>query len=169
MRTKTRFTRSILAATLAMAFAAASSTAVAGTATDNINVSASVVASCTIAVSTQLAFGDYDPIVANKSTPLDAQAAIDTTCSTGATPTITLGLGDNAVGSVRNMASGANTLSYEIYTENTHTNVWDDTTGLDLATGTGTLVTTPVYGRVAADQNVAVGDYTDIVVATVTF
>jgi spore coat protein U-like protein len=169
MRTNTRFTRSAMAAALIVAFAAVSSTAVAGTANDTMTVSATVVASCTIAVSTQLAFGDYDPIVTNKAAPLDAQGAIDTTCSNGSAPVVTLSLGANAVGAVRNMSDGTNDLSYEIYTENTHTTVWDDTTGLTLATGTGVLVTTPVYGRIAEDQNVPVGDYTDTVVATVTF
>lgn len=168
MQTTTRFTRSTVAAALAVAFAAVSSAAVAAE-TANMNVTANVVASCTIAVSTDLAFGDYDPIVVNKATPLDVQGGIDTTCSNGSAPVITLSLGNNAAGAVRNMSDGTNDLSYEIYTENTHTTVWDDTTGLALAAGTGLLVTTPVYGRIAEDQNVPVGAYSDVVVATVTF
>jgi len=168
MQTTTRFTRSTVAAALAVAFAAVSSAAVAAE-TANMNVTATVVASCTIAVSTDLAFGDYDPIVVNKTTPKDVDGGIDTTCSNGSTPVITLSLGDNAAGAVRNMSDGTNDLSYEIYTENTYTTVWDNTTGLTLPAGTGVLVTTPVYGRIAAGQNVPVGAYSDVVVATVTF
>lgn len=168
MQITTRFTRSTVAAALAVAFAAVSSAAVAAE-TANMNVTATVVASCTIAVSADLAFGNYDPIVTNKAAPLDVLGGIDTTCSNGSAPVITLSLGNNAAGAVRNMSDGTNDLSYEIYTENTHTTVWDDTTGLALAAGTGLLVTTPVYGRIAEDQNVPVGAYSDVVVATVTF
>lgn len=166
-----------LAVTALVALSSLGSTAYAATDTSNLAVSASVTASCTIDASGGLAFGAYDPIVTNASTDLTAQGTIDTTCTNGASVTLTLGQGANAdVAStddtpVRRMLSGASDyLSYQLYSDAGLTTVWGNTaiTGAPV-TGTGTAVSTTVYGLVTAGQNVASGSYSDTVVATVTF
>jgi spore coat protein U-like protein len=144
----------------------------AATGTTNLNVSATVSLNCTI-TTTPVAFGAYDPVVANAATPLDATGTVVVACTKGSTATIGLGLGANAQTSARRMLDGAtNFLGYEIYLDTTRTTVWGTaTTGL-LSTGVApskAARTFTVYGRVAANQDVPAGAFTDIVVATVNF
>ncbi len=153
-----------------------SAEASAATATANLSVSATVAATCSIST-TALAFGAYDPVGANASSPLDGTGTVVVTCTSGAPAAVTLGQGANAnTGStdalpLRRMkdASGA-FLSYALYQDNGHTTIWGNTTLTSVAqTGSGTTSSINVYGRVAAGQNVGTGSYTDTVVATVTF
>jgi spore coat protein U-like protein len=169
---RNQFIRSVLPAAALLALSGA---AFAGTETSDLPVSATVAASCTIDASGGLAFGAYDPIVVNKTTDLDAQGTILTTCTNGSTVTVTLGQGVNADGAstdaapVRRMVgASSNFLAYQLYTDNGRGTVWDNTTGSDVV-GTGTAVSTPVYGRIVAGQNVAADSYNDTVVATITF
>ena len=171
-----------LAVTAAIVLFAASGTASAATATSNMPISASVAASCSIDASTGVAFGAYDPAVANATTALDQTGTISTTCTSGAAVAITLGQGANAdttngstdAAPLRRMSDGQATptyMSYQLYSDSGRTSVWNnDTTGDVPVTGTGTAVSTTVYGRIPAGQtSVIAGSYTDTVVATVTF
>lgn len=156
----------------------ATSAILADTQQANLPVSASVSANCAISTSA-VAFGAYDPAVANASTALDNQGSVTVTCTSGASTTITLGEGDNAnAGStaavpLRRMSDGAGTphyLSYFLYQDGGRSTVWGDTGGTGVAhTGTGTSTAINVYGRVTGGQNVPTGSYADTVVATVTF
>jgi spore coat protein U domain-containing protein, fimbrial subunit CupE1/2/3/6 len=148
----------------------------AATQTANLDVTASVTANCSISTAA-VAFGAYDPVVANASADNDATGTVSVTCTSGASTTVTLGQGANAdAGStaaapVRRMNDGgSNYISYALYSENTRTTVWADTgpTGVP-HTGDGTLTALTVYGRITAGQNVPAGSYSDTVVATVTF
>ncbi len=100
----------------AMAFAGfGSATANAATATANLAVSATVTNNCTISTKA-LAFGAYDPVVANASTNLDGLGGIVVACTKGASADIGLGLGANMSGTTRRMvAGGTNYLTYELY------------------------------------------------------
>lgn len=175
MQSQQRWTRNLLASAVLVAVAAMSGTAAAGTATSNLPVSATISANCTIDASGGVAFGAYDPIVTNKTTALTATGTISTTCTNGSSATITLGQGANAgTGStaaapVRRMLAGtSNYLSYQLYSNSGMTTVFDGSTGVGV-TGTGSAVSTSVYGSVAAGQNVPAGSYSDTVVATVAF
>lgn len=159
-----------LAVAALVALSAVGSNAYAADATGTMAVTAEVQASCTIST-TPVAFGAYDPVVTNASTPLDANGSVSTTCTKGAPVTIKLDLGLNAdTGTVRQMlgATNAELLPYELYTEDTHTTVWDTATGVSY-TGTGVVDTRTVYGRVPAGTLVSVDTYSDTVTATVTF
>ena len=146
------------------------------TAQANLAVNASVTANCTI-TTTAVAFGAYDPVSANASTALNGTGALNVTCTSGASATLTLGQGANAdtgstdtVPARRMNDGGTNFLSYTLYSEPTRTTVWGNTAPTGLAiTGSGTQVAETVYGTVAAGQNVPAGTYSDTVVATVTF
>lgn len=175
MQSQQRWTRNLLASAVLVAVAAMSGTAAAGTATSNLPVSATISANCTIDASGGVAFGAYDPIVTNKTTALTATGTISTTCTNGSSATITLGQGANAgTGStaaapIRRMLAGtSNYLSYQLYSNSGMTTVFDGSTGVAV-TGTGSAVSTSVYGSVAAGQNVPAGSYSDTVVATVAF
>jgi spore coat protein U-like protein len=150
--------------------------ALAGTATSNLSVTASVSANCTISTS-PVAFGAYDPVSANAATALDGTGTVTVTCTSVSSATITLGQGSNANTSstdtvpLRRMTDGsANFLSYFLYQNAGRTTVWGNTAGTGVGhTGTGTATAITVYGRTTAGQNVPAGSYADTVVATVTF
>lgn len=165
-----------LASILAVAGSAFGVDSYAGTATANLDVSATITANCTISTA-PLAFGAYDPIVANAAGALDGTGTVTTTCTNGSAATVTLGQGANAdTGSTdaiplrRMNDGGTNYLSYFLYSDSGRTTVFGNTdvTGKG-ETGTGGTVNTTVYGRVTGGQNKPAGNYTDTVVATVTF
>jgi spore coat protein U-like protein len=156
----------------------------AGSATSDLGVSASVAANCTITTA-PVAFGAYDPVVANASTPLNHNGSVTIACTKGSGPTVTLGLGSNPSGSTRRMKGGTSSdfLTYELYkppdtnpgTTCTYpgTVVWG-TSGANIFTPTASpgkdARTYNVCGTVAANQDVTVdASYTDTVVATVNF
>jgi spore coat protein U-like protein len=167
--------RLMAAGTAALAIGAASSTE-AATATSNLSVTASVTANCTISTA-PVAFGAYDPVSANAATALDGTGAVSVTCTNGATTTVTLGQGANPAGGSTAAAparrlndGGTGFLTYSLYSDTNRTAVWGDTAGTGVAhTGTGTLTALTVYGAVGAGQNVPAGNYSDTVVATITF
>ena len=130
-------------------------------------------AACTVSANL-LAFGVYPPF---SGTPTDSTGEVRVQCSSGFTGlyTIALNAGLNSGGSFANrqMASGANRLSYQLYRDAARTSVWGDGTG-----GTSTVSTlctnncndrVTVYGRVPALQHVAPGAYVDTVTVTVTY
>jgi spore coat protein U-like protein len=147
----------------------------AGTDTATLPVSAQINATCTIST-VPLAFGNYDPIVDNKTAPLTGTGFVSTICTIGSAVTITLGQGANPAGGstdtvpLRQMASGANRLAYFLYSESTRITVWGNTvlTG-KTDTGTGAASQLTIYAAVTGGQNKPVGSYTDTVVATVTY
>lgn len=146
------------------------SVSVAGSASTNLSVSASVDANCTI-TSGALAFGSYDPIVAHHSTALDGTGSVTITCTQGAVTNVELGLGNQPSGTTRRMVNGTHFLTYEIYQDASRTVVWG--TGANkLDTGTApddNPRSFTAFGRIPAGQNAAVGAYSDTVVATVNF
>lgn len=138
----------------------------AATVTDNLAVTATVIANCSIdATTVPLAFGNYDAVVANASTPKDAAASVDVTCTDGAMG-VTLGAGNGlAFSGTRRMSSGANRLPYELYSDASRTAAF----AAESVTADGTAQTIDIYGRIPAANTAAIGSYTDTVVMTVTF
>jgi spore coat protein U-like protein len=66
----------------------------------------------------------------------------------------------------------SNYLTYELYSDAGRTTVWTDSGGGLYAPGAAASKTArnfTVYGRVASNQDVAAGSYSDTVVATVNF
>lgn len=169
------FGRTVLASAVSLA---AASAAFAGTATSNLAVSANVSANCTITTA-PVAFGAYDPIVANATTPRDSNGSVTITCTKGATTTMGLDVGGHsaqASGTTRAMTDGAGTpsyLSYELYQDAPGGTVWGNS-GASLVTPPTAPSKAPrsftVYGRIPAGQDVPVAaSYSDTVVATVNF
>lgn len=146
--------------------------AFAATATANLNVSASVSAVCTITTA-PVAFGAYDPVSANAATNLNATGTVTVACTKGAAATIDLGNGGNFLGGSRRMTSGTDFLNYALYKDAARTQVW----GTGLTGGTTAAYTSAsraataitVYGTVPQAQDVTVGAYSDVVLATITY
>jgi spore coat protein U-like protein len=139
--------------------------------TANLKVSAAVVANCLV-TTTDVVFGNYDPVGANGTTPLDAEGSVTLTCTRGVHARVRLAYGQYASGNLRRMASGSDRLSYELYLDAQRTTPWNSPFGFFPGTGAAVSVapyTRPVYGRVAAGQDVPVGSYSDEVLVLVTF
>ena len=149
--------------------------AFAGSTPDSFNVTADVVANCLVS-STDLVFGNYDPIGVNDSvgSHVDAASAITSTCTLGSSTTVSIDDGGyaNATAFTRNMNfnDGSNDyfLGYELYTNAGRTTAWTDVLGV----GTGAAVPVDVYGRIPKGQDpltLKVGSYADVLNVTVSF
>lgn len=162
------------------AVAAAAGSAVAGSSpqTGSFNVTATVVQSCRITASPDLAFGNYDPADVNNTTPLDSTSSISVRCTRGTAGRVELGQGANpAAGStaavpLRQMAAGSARLRYDIHTDGSRATMWgagvdNDVDFTSASSNTATTLTT--FGRIPAGQDVPAGDYRDSVVVTVRF
>jgi spore coat protein U-like protein len=166
-------TRRLIALSLAaVAVAAMVRPARAGTATNNLTVTATVLGACTINPAT-LAFGNYDPTA---GAPLDVNGTITVNCTQGSSYWIGLGNGLNFGGGTRRMSGGVTeVLAYELYRDAGRTLAWDNTNGA-LPNSTANTVAAgfspydhTVYGRIPVNQPVSTGAYSDTVVMTVNF
>lgn len=120
-------------------------------------------------------FGNYNPISA---TPTDSTGEVSVICvglDLLVDYTISLGVGTYGNYTARKMAFLTNRLNYNLYTSSAYTTVWGNGTG---GTGTksgayllslGIADRYTVYGRIAAQQNVLPGAYTDSVLVTVNY
>ena len=179
--------RHIVQAAIAAAILLSTGAASAGTgsATNSLNVTATVAANCTI-TTTPVAFGTYDPVVSNAATALNANGTVSIACTKGAAPNVTLGAGANASGATRQMKGAAATpdyLTYELYLppttvpgsacNYTSPTVWNTTGPANILTATAAPSKVArsynVCGSVPSAQDVAADSYTDTVVATVNF
>jgi spore coat protein U-like protein len=126
---------------------------------------------------TGVAFGTYSPLGNNTR---DSVGGIDVSCSAQAGSTvsyaITLTAGTGSYAS-RQMASGADRLAYNLFTDSPRSLVWGDGTGgTSIVSDSYTLATSPMvrsynaYGRIPGGQSQArVGSYSDNLVITVTY
>lgn len=176
-----RKTLSTLASAFGVALLLPALTVQAGTSTSSLGISATVTATCTITTSSAIAFGNYDPLVANAAAPLNATGALSVACTKGAPGVkIALGTGANAAaGSTctapsRNLSDGTNLLPYALYRDAGRTQPW----GCDTSAGGNALAYTPaskaaalltVYAQIPAGLDASVGAYADTVVATISF
>lgn len=131
---------------------------------------------CTVSTTTNLAFGAYDPIVANASTPRNGTGVVSVNCTSYLPYTVTLDQGQHpAAGSsdttpLRQMVSGANVLGYTLYQDPARTIIFGNTPGTGVANiGNGAAQSVNVRGRIPAGQQKPAGSYADTVVVTVTF
>ncbi len=145
--------------------------ALAATSTANFAVGAAVTKNCTISTSA-LAFGSYDPVVANASANLDGTGGLTVGCTRGATASIALSAGSNSSGSSRRMGDGSgNFLTYELYSDSGRSTVWNSGAGAQTLSAAPSRATRDltVYGRISGNQDVPAGSYADTIVATVNF
>lgn len=167
-----KFKKALIAAGLAVACVSVSAQT-----TGDINVNATVIATCSITTS-PLAFGNYDALA---GTARQGSAGLEVTCSQGSTAVIALAGGTNADGAQRRMSDGTAFLNYSIFKPLSsaagaacaYTDVWGPGGGgTAFSTTAAPNLATRTYnvcGQIPAGQSVPLGTYTDIVVATVTF
>ena len=147
----------------------------AATATSTLGVSLTVLAGCEITSVGDVEFAGTDLIAKSEPT---ATGTIQVKCSDGQAYSVGLGAGTGADASVteRKMtrAGGEETISYSLYRDASHTQVWGDTIegtpNVVTGTGTGASQSYTVYGKVIAPQSPpAAGTYSDSVAITVTY
>ena len=142
----------------------------AATATTNFNVTATVASSCQINSASELAFGTYDPLSA---TDVESTNTISITCSNGTAYSVGLDGGSSTDVNGRTMEGGTDSLSYAIYSDAAKTTIWGNTVGTDTIDGTSSSSSSTIdltgYGVLTAGQDVVPDNYTDTIVATVTY
>jgi len=163
----------VVAATLCLA-ALVPASARAQSAGTTLAVTATVAANCTI-TTTAVAFGAYDPVVANDTAALDAtNGRVHIACTKGSAATIGLDLGGNPSGSARRMAGSVSGefLTYELYHPGGFVTVWGNSGAGLYAAGAApsrAVRNFVVNGRIGGGQDVSTDSYADTVVATVNF
>jgi spore coat protein U-like protein len=143
----------------------------ATTVTNTFTVQAVINASCNVAATT-LNFGTYDPA---SGTALTGSSTVNVFCTSGTPYTTALNVGTGGGSfTTRAVASGGNTLNYNLYRDSAHSQVWGDGTGSTFTvsgTGSGLLTANPltVYGQMPTAQDQPPGTYTSTITVTVTF
>jgi spore coat protein U-like protein len=167
--------RGLVAALAAIACGTApAGAAAAGSTTATLTVNGSISNNCTLTNGT-IAFGNYDPVVANATSPLQASGTFTIACTKGDAVTISLNAGTNGAnapaGVTRAMASGANYLGYELYTTGARSTVWNASTGTVAYNSASRLpITQTIYAQVPAGQDLpASASYSDTVTITASF
>lgn len=160
-------------ALIAISLLTATSILADGRATAKMDVTALVVSNCRMTL-TPLSFGTYDPLGANATQELDATATLSLTCTRDSIATIAIDRGMNPTGGnlTRRLASGNQRLDYEIYRDAARTETWSAGTNAVRyvsASGISSINELIVYGRIPSGQDVASGNYNDVVTATVDF
>ncbi len=110
-------------------------------------------------------------------TPYNVYNLADTTqagtitykCPPPLAPVVSLSASANGAYRPRQMTSGANTLSYEIYFDAGMTAVWGVGGDSQAVPSGGGTTTVQMYGRIFAQQDAAVGAYSDIITVTFNF
>jgi spore coat protein U-like protein len=166
-----KFVSKSLFAAVAVAVAALSTSAQAGTATANFQVTATVSSTCVVSA-TNVAFGTVNPAATGTAS---ATGTISSTCTKSTPYTLNINAGSGTFAS-RTMtgATSGNTdkLAYNLYTANTYATVFGDGTGSTgnvSLTGTGAAQTTTVYGQLSLNQYITPDSYADNLTVTLSY
>jgi spore coat protein U-like protein len=125
---------------------------------------------CT-ASATSVAFGTINPF----GSAITTNGTITVACTGGsssASYTVALSAGNSGSYTTRQMKSGTNTLSYNLYTTSALSSVWGNGTGgSSTITGNNTKTTSnfTVYGKLPTPQGVTPSSYSDTITVTVTY
>lgn len=136
-----------------------------------LTVSAEVVSNCVIATS-NLAFGQYDPLAQNATQELSASANVSMLCTRATSAAVTLDSGRNFVGASRTLAGSSQHVSYQLFRDAGRTQEWGGgvSGGIQFTSeGIHKPQQVTLYGRIPPGQEVISGMYTDVVTATVDF
>jgi spore coat protein U-like protein len=127
--------------------------------------------SCRFTTVTAVGFGAYDVFSGTPNN--NGVGSLRIRCQGGGSKTfiVRLSTGQSHIYSTRVMRSGANVLTYNLYTSAARNVVWGDGTGgsSTMAVNRNSTTTLSLYGQIPAGQDVAVGIYSDNITATVDF
>ncbi len=135
--------------------------------TDNLDVTATVKASCKISGVTNVNFGTYDALGTHYTTALDTTGSVSVRCLPTVTASIQLeeGLkpatGSTCTAPARQMAGPSATalLPYGLFKDSARTQVWgcDSSTAVGYTATKATATTFDIYGRIPAAQDLPAG------------
>jgi spore coat protein U-like protein len=158
--TRRLFMKKLMIGLMVVAMVAMAGMAMAATKTNNLSVTASVAASCSIQSVADISFGAYDPTSASNT---DAAGNMIFKCvkSTSYKTYIT---------GTRSMSGGGDNLAFTLWTDAGRTATFpsDNSAGGTTAPN-GNAITKDIYGRIAALQDVGAASYTATLVATVEY
>jgi len=135
-----------------------SATAYAASNTSPLEINAVVVANCQI-VTSDLAFGAYDPLLEHATRELDGSAQVTMLCTRSSRAEIIIDSGRNPIGTYRGLSGGTQHVSYQLYRDAGRTQVWGSPRNA-LYVGTSGVVRTVRCvgcGRIPPRQEVASG------------
>lgn len=140
--------------------------ALSATSNTTFAVSVAVPATCLI-TATALNFMAYTGVVDVATSTISMTCSNTTNYNVG----LSAGLDSGATVTTRRMSNGTAVMTYALYSDSSRTLNWGQTVGTDTVTGTGsgTAQVLTVYGRVPAGQFVTPGNYSDTIIATVTY
>jgi spore coat protein U-like protein len=131
-------------------------------------------AACTVSLGS-LSFGPYDPL---SSAPATTSGNAVVTCNDSPPPTVQIQLSPSAVSGgffprrMRN-AVGSDTLDYNLYADVGATQIWGDGTAGTATRSAKVSKNSPwsvtFYGRIAVNQDVTPGSYSDALTITIVF
>lgn len=136
--------------------------------TDNLNLQATIVASCTVTVGVDIDFGAALVTLASN---VDAATTADVNCSNGTPYSIGIGNGNNG-NRFMHFNDGVNDhfIDYELYTDVGRTTRFENIgTSAEGGTGTGAVLTHNIYARIPSQTTPANGTYTDVAVVSVRY
>lgn len=133
----------------------------AATAQAPLSVTATVISACRVTGTTAVAFGDYDPSeTANND---NGQGSMTFRCTKGTAYMVW-------ISGARSMTDGTDTLNFDLYTNAGRTDVFPGAAGaLSNTAASNAPVTTQIYGRITASQDVGVGSYGTTLQASVEY
>jgi spore coat protein U-like protein len=131
----------------------------ADTKTNNLEVTASVAAACSISSVSNIAFGAYDPTA---GTPSDAAGNLVFRCVKNTSYS-------TYVTGTRSMSGGGDTLNFNLYSDAGRTTAYPAATGTGGTAANLSPMTSNIYGRIPATQDVGVASYSATLVATVEY
>lgn len=140
---------------------------VTGSSTVAFQATATVVKSCNVSAAA-LGFGS----VGSLSTMVDGQSLLSLQCTRGTAYTVALdgGLSGATDPTARKMTTGSESVLYGLYQDSARTLPWGvSASATSGGTGTSTVQSIPVYGRVPPQATPSPGTYSDTVVLTVTY
>lgn len=102
--------------------------------------------------------------------PIDSAGEIDVTCPSGTSYAVELDGGlSSAPPEFRKLSSGSDTIAYGLYRNAARSDPWGEGSESLSGSGTGSLQTLPVYGRIHAQSSASPGTYSDTIVVTVIY
>ena len=120
-----------------------------------------------------IAFGTYDPLSLQ---PLDTIGSLVFRCTQrDHNIMILLSRGGGSSYSLRRMANDNEQLLYNLYRDAGRTVIWGDGSGgtqayfINNPQPNNQDLSVPIFGRIPANQNIAVGNYADTITVTLTF
>lgn len=126
-----------------------------------LKLTARVPVMCAFVTISSMNFGSYI------GTDTNGTGAMTVNCALGTNYAISFGTGGSGTYDPRQMNSGGNLLSYNLYTDNSCATIWEYHTVN--GTGTGSDQNYSIYGRIQAGQNVPVGSYSDNIIVTIDY